>query len=400
MPHVQLPHIVDNTLTSTTPATVAEAIDNYRDLALPIGVDAHGNHVAWPLRTAPHAMMFKTQSGTGLSTAVHTVITQAAHAGIRVVIADFLPSGTNFDLSSFQGWPNVHSATNSPYANVAAINTVSELLWQRRTTDPDEHEPVLLVVNGVGRGLDWLQYHAPTHDEYSRQDQWNHTAGDTLAPHTFTLEAIRTLACLGREFRIHLLLTEFGPTSRLNLMENMAWKLYCGPHTPDLMIALAAGWPAAPADDAAHSAVLRTHTDFDHPEHDTPLRVFWTPNPRTTLTADRELLESLRPERALYPAVTIDLPDPITSWDQVFGWAANPVPAPPASNDPAPAPSDTATAFLTSVLDKLDSARRAAGHGQQNDHLQDAGAFTGFAAAIDIVRATATEFGLHAPGES
>lgn len=425
MTHLQLPRSVDNTLAGPAPATVTEAIANYRDLTLPIGVDAHDNQVSWPIRTAAHAMMFNT-GAAGLSTAVRTVVTQAAHAGMRVVIADFMPAFSEHDLQGFQGWPNVQSATDNPYANIAAIADVYDQLWQRRI-DKAEREPILLVVNGITKGLSWLESHAPELDEATRHYWWNPSVrqSDLLEPRPVlkcVREALTGIAALGRELRIHLLLTDLCRSGfRYDVQQlamNTTWHLICGRHIPAATASLLGDRqvpkrPLDQPDDIRYSALLRASADdSDDPVEYSPVRVYWTPGPNSArCDDDHNLLAKLRPEHSLYPPVDSQLPEEITSWDDIFAATAF---LPTKSERHAAAPAaptrpdvNSAAQFMAAVWTKLEQARRDAETSTRRRFRRPSSAgpeahspAIGFTAAMDIVRATATEFGLQAPGES
>ncbi|MCT7371885.1 hypothetical protein [Mycolicibacterium llatzerense] len=425
MTHTLLPRHIDNIVTGPAPVTLADAIANYQHLELPIGVDDTGAPRTWPIRRSPHAMMLNT-GAAGLSTAVRTIVTQAAHAGMRVVIADFMPAFTEHDLRGFQGWPNIQSATDNPYANIAAIADVHDRLWQRRI-DEGDHEPLLLVVNGITNALSWLENRAPELDEATRHYWWNPTARDRdpLQPRPVlkhVREALTRIAALGREMRIHLLLTDLCRSGFRHdvhqLAHNTSWHLVCGTRIPIAASQLlgdqhAPKRPPAQPDDIRYSALLRATGDSDDAAEFTPLRVYWTPGPNTVRSdKDRNLLAALRPEHSLYPPVDSELPEDIASWDDLFAATAF-LPMGTELHNAAPAPhtgpdSDPAAQFMASVWTKLDRARRNAENSTRTQRFRRRGSAAAEALsraaayrdALDIVRSTATEYGLRPPGES
>lgn len=165
----------------------------YEQTAVPFAIDRNGAAVAWAPAVDPHAV-FVGAAGTGVSTAVRTVITDLALRRWKIWVVD----GNGVELLGFRGWPNIQIVASRLTEQIAVIRRAHEELTRRfdaieNGADEREFVPMLLVIH------DYSSFRAVLAHESGRH-------GPTSRPQT--LFELATIQRKGLEARIHILFAE------------------------------------------------------------------------------------------------------------------------------------------------------------------------------------------------
>lgn len=180
------------------PTYVPYPADQIDQAALPFGIAAGNRTISWDMETdAPHLLM-AGRTGAGKSVLLRVFVVGAARRGFRIYLVDPKRVG----MLGMKDCPGVVTLATTNETMAAAINAVyqeMESRYQRLeagTITPDELEPILLVV-----------------DEFTElvtrmREAWKDAGKRGESP---TVSQIRSLARLGREGRVHLLLAAQRP---------------------------------------------------------------------------------------------------------------------------------------------------------------------------------------------
>ncbi|SKZ02806.1 cell division protein FtsK [Mycobacteroides abscessus subsp. bolletii] len=305
---------IDHTLSVVTAQTQAEAAANYPDLAIGLGIDEFGQTVVWKLDSdgTPHGIIFGATGG-GKSSAIATIITEAAAAGLCIIIADF--KGDN-EYNRFRTWPGVHLVAQDFYSCLRAIAYAEELMNLRRSGGaapkggPSPRVGILLIVDEVAAGMEAIK------------QLWPRLKADNpkMPKEPPTVTSYGNILRLGRSLRENV----FNATQRATADFFPAeWKHNCpmrvqagqcdGTTSQNFWDDFDIG-QTIPAKTPGRS-IMRGEEGF------VQFQGFYTPNPTDRpLSADEEqIMAALRPSVSLYPRMLIEMPDAhkISTWQQI-----------------------------------------------------------------------------------
>lgn len=174
-----------------------------RKIALPhggtglaLGVDEDHRVRYWDHRVTPH-LLIAGATGGGKSVTISALILQAAAQGWEVRLVD----GKGTTLAGFRHWPGVTMAGFGDADSMAPVLTATEKEVRERYrqvrdhgSDPDEFRPILLVIDEAAEMTTTLAA------------AWRSDRPKGSGPTHPAIDAWRSVARLGREARVHLVM--------------------------------------------------------------------------------------------------------------------------------------------------------------------------------------------------
>lgn len=294
-----LPELVPAVPRGAAASNLPAVEQSYNSLAIPIGVAEDRREIVWPLREAPHCVIAKQVAGIGLSTMVRTIITAAADAGVCVVMADF---SEHDDFAGFVDWPNMHLVGRDYPSAARTIGYVADILERRVRgyrganiggSELPDGAPILLVVHG---------FDAPRRSVGSRFEDLQ--------------QRVDRIRNLGREFRVHSLLTFAHGYMRLEDSAFASLLIQLGRLQPLSSMQLGI------ENEAGNHRQLHVRGRGIAKLNGgvTLFQGYLTPDPKWSgiTEADTEALDALRPPTSLYPRMVIDLPSTMSDWNAVL----------------------------------------------------------------------------------
>jgi S-DNA-T family DNA segregation ATPase FtsK/SpoIIIE len=271
-------------------------------------VDEDGHVQYWQPSVSPH-MLIIGGTGSGKTSAEHTLLTDLALYGWRVWVLD----GKRIEFAGYKDWPNVELVASKVGDQVRMIHAAHDLMEQRYS----------LIENGQARISDFEPL-ALIIDEYAtfkaRVVRWYKSVkakGDPTQPPVFDLVA--DLARLARTAKIHMVIGIQRPDVDFlggEMRDNFGARLSLGrlsPQGANMMWDSFAVGVAIPRNQRGRGVAL------DAESNPVEVQTFYTPDP-AKLTPDKvddwALLEQLRPEKLNYPRKMIKEPRSEIDYDK------------------------------------------------------------------------------------
>jgi S-DNA-T family DNA segregation ATPase FtsK/SpoIIIE len=276
-------------------------LENYDDVEVVFARDEFGEQLVWKPAISPH-WIITGATGTAKTSLMHSILVQISRWGWPMWIAD----GKRIEFLGFRDWPNVQYVASRPEQQAALLSRTAQLMMyrydliERGQATPNDFEPLVVFV-----------------DEFAELREailtWYAVIKAQKEPSKPPcLNDFPSLVRLGRTARVHIIASTQRPDVQLmgsgEMRFNFTQRTTVGRLDPDgadmiwndqsIGVAIPRG---------IRGRAMATNADGDPVE----AQCFRTPNPTqvTPGSYEAELLDLLRPDRALHPRLVIVPPE-------------------------------------------------------------------------------------------
>ena len=284
-------------------------LGDYRNVAIPYGVDEDGAVLVWYPGRLPHWLITGV-TGTGKSSTIQAVIAAFTRFGWPVWIGD---GKGGMDYMGFYDWPNVQVVAGTVEEQVSLIHRALELVHHRRQmvrsrqATADDFEPLLLILD------EFTMFRAMLLSWYNTVRVTGKGGDPTKPP---TIEDVNSILRLARALRVHVVLGAQRPDAQFfdggEGRDNLPMRTSMGRLSPQgsmMMWENAAAGTTLPRSKTGRATTVNT---FGEPIE---VQTYRFPDPDSTNADTRVMLDQLRPTETRHPRMLIVPPEPQQNLD-------------------------------------------------------------------------------------
>lgn len=278
-----------------------DMLKNYDDVAIPYAKDEDGNDIVW--RPAHRSnFMLVGRPGSGKTSTDHTLVEYIAGLGWPVLIVD----GKRTSFLGYRDWPNVQVVATSIEEQVAVLHRACalmeyryDLIVQGKASSAD-FEPTLVVID------EWAEFRGNLMGWYRSRK----ITGFSEPP---VVDMVRSMARMGRESRVHLLLATQRPDAEFfgkDMRDNFEELLSLGSLSPQGAYMM---WQSTSTGVSVPRHCRGRATGVNQDGRPVEVQAFYAPDPAKVAagSSEAELLERMRPKESRHPRLVMVPPEPV-----------------------------------------------------------------------------------------